>query len=778
MDDTFNRLKSALADRYAIERELGSGGMATVYLAEDLKHHRKVAVKVLRSDLAAALGPERFLREIEIAARLTHPHILPLYDSGEADGFLFYVMPYVEGESLRERLNREKQLPLDDALQVAREVADALGSAHSHDVVHRDIKPENILLEEGHAVVADFGIARAITAAGGDRLTETGLSLGTPAYMSPEQGAGSQDVDGRSDIYSLGCVLYELLAGQPPFMGPTAGSIVHQHLTATPPPVTGVRPAVPSEVASALDRALEKTPADRYTTAAEFAEALVRAETASEEPRRAHAARNVAATALGVALFAAIGWWTFNTLSGGPGRIERLAVLPLANLMGNPEQEYFVQGMHDALIAELAQIGALTVISRQSVMRYKDTEKSVPEIARELNVQAVVEGSVFRWGDSVRIQAQLIEAVPEEGHLWARTYDRELRHVLALHSEVARDIAARVRVALTPEEEARLASARVVNPAAHEAHLKGRYHWNKRTEEGFASALQQFQHAIELDSGYALAYAGLADTYLLLGNYGVLPRSEAQPKAKAAALKALELDETLAEAHISLAGVKGEYEWDWSGAEKEFMRALELNPNYATGHQWYAAHLTLMGRPDEGVAEIKKAQELDPLSLRINVDVGRALYFAREYDQAIEQYWKTLELGPNFPSAHSLLGLAYLEKGLYEQAIAELQKGIALAGGGLSVWLGYAYAVAGMRREALEMLDKWNERWQLRRAGAPTIALIYAGLGEQDRALAWLEKAAAERDPGLGGLKAYPYWDSLRDDPRFPDLLRRVGLPQ
>jgi serine/threonine-protein kinase len=418
-------LTTALSDRYRIERELGAGGMATVYLAEDLRHQRKVAVKVLRPELAAALGHERFLREITTTANLRHPHILPLFDSGQAvappqgESFLFYVMPYVEGESLRDRLDREKQLPLDDALQIAREVADALSYAHQRGVIHRDIKPANILLESGHAVVADFGIARAITEAGGTKLTETGLAIGTPAYMSPEQAAGDGELDGRSDLYALGCVLYEMLAGQPPFTGPTVESLVYQHLTVDAPSVTNLRPAVPPQIAGVLERALAKVPADRFNPVAEFADALhTGGAPSAAAPAKLRRWIPVLATATMLAAIAVIFDIGGIRPRGGGGLIESLAVLPLESLAADPGHEYFADGMTEALITELSKIEALRVISRTSVMQYKGARKSLPDIARELNVDGIVEGSVLRDGNRVRVTAQLIDAAADR-HLWA-----------------------------------------------------------------------------------------------------------------------------------------------------------------------------------------------------------------------------------------------------------------------------------------------------------------------------------------------------------------------
>jgi serine/threonine-protein kinase len=781
MPDDFDRLKAALGARYTVERELGQGGMAFVYLARDLKHHRSVAVKVLRPELAAALGPERFLREIEIAARLTHPHVLPLYDSGEAAGVLYYVMPYVEGESLRDRLDREKQLPLDDSLRIAREVASALAYAHSRDVVHRDIKPENILLAGGEAFVADFGIARAITAAAGERLTATGVAVGTPAYMSPEQAAGDRALDGRSDVYSLACVLYEMLAGQPPFTGPTTATVVHQHLTAPPPSVTRIRPAVPAGLARLIERALAKTPADRFATARQFAEALAGADQGRREPSaRGGRARTLLRGTAVLAVLAGLGWWAYRTwhpAAGGPRQIESLAVLPLDNMSHDSGQAYFVDGMTEALIADLSKIRALRVVSRRSVMRYKAVAKPLPEIARELHVDAVVEGSVIHEGDRVRVTVELIDAATDR-HVWGETYDRRLGDVLGLQSEVARAVAREVRVTLTPEEQARLPVARPVNLKAHTAYLLGRYFWNQRTPEGLAKASAHFAQAIREDPRYAFGYAGLADYYNVLPFYKRVAPRDAFPKAKVAAEQALALDDGLAEAHASLAFVKAYYDWDWAGAEREFRRALDLNPSYGAAHHSYSRLLAAMGRIDEALAELRRAEQVEPISLTLKANTAMIMFFGRRYDDAIQRLQETLELDSTFGVAHWGLGLAYEQKGLYPQAILELEKAAALSKRDPNVLssLGHVYAVARRLPEAGQLIDELGKQSRQGYVSAYFFALIYAGQGEAGRAVAALSQAAEERSTLLVYLRMDPRFAALHADPRFRALLRRIGL--
>jgi len=459
-------------------------------------------------------------------------------------------------------------------------------------------------------------------------------------------------------------------------------------------------------------------------------------------------------------------------------KIESIAVLPLENLSHDPEQEYFADGMTDALITNLGKIRALRVISRTTAMHFKGTKKTLPEIARELNVDAVVEGSVLRSGNRVRVTANLLHA-PTDRHLWANSYESELRDVLVLQGEVARAIAEEVRIKLTPEEQARLTPTRPVNPEAFEAYLRGRYFWNRRTEEALKKGIEFFGQALEKDPAYALAYAGLADSYCVLGDYSFLPPKEAIPRAKAGATKALELDETSAEAHTSLAFVKHRYEWDWLGAEREFKRAIELNPNYATAHHWYSDYLEQMGRHDEAITEIKRAQQLDPLSLIINAVVGRRFRSARRYDEAVEQLRKTLEMDPNFAVAHWLLGDAYEQKGKYESAIAEYQKGRSASGGSvyLVAALGHVYAAAGNRREALKILGELKELSKRTYVSPLSIGSIYNALGDKDQALEWLEKAYQDRAAGMTDLKLDPMPDPLRSDPRFQNLLRRMNFP-
>jgi eukaryotic-like serine/threonine-protein kinase len=784
LPDVLDRLQSALANRYLLERELGRGGMATVYLAHDLKHDRRVALKVLHPELGMALGPERFLREIQYTARLQHPHILTVLDSGESAGLLWYTMPYVEGESLRDRLRREVQLDLPDAVRIASEVSEALGYAHEHGVVHRDIKPENVLLAKDQALVADFGIAKALDAAGGEKLTETGLSVGTPAYMSPEQAADSRKLDGRSDLYALGCVLYEMLAGQPPFTGPTAQSILARHAVDPVPSLRSIRQTVPRGLESAMMKAMAKVPADRYATAAQFAEALAKPDS---KPLLGQRLVGMVLGGVVVGLVAVASLLTLNV--GGlrralwgkaaVGSIQSLAVLPLENLSSDSAQGYLADGMTDELITNLAQVRALRVIARTSVMRYQGSKKTAPEIARELQVDAVVAGTVQRVGDRLRIGAQLIPATGDQA-VWAKSYAGDVRDVLALQSQVAQAIAQQIQIALTPEERVRLTTARQVDPRAYESYVRGRYFLGKRTEPDLRKAVGYFQGAINVDPTYAAAYSGLADSYNMLGYYTVLAPKEAYPKALIAAQKALALDSTLAEAHASLAWVHQMFIWDWPVAEREYRRAIELNPGYVAAHAWYGAYLAAMGRHDEAIAEGKRAQELDPLSLITSAALARPFYDARRYDEAIAQSKKTFEIDPDFARAHYWLGLAYEQKSMFDQAIAAFHKAIN-SSDSVAVYVaaaGHAYAVAGRRGEAVKVLRRLEDLSRQRYVSAYDIALIHVGLGDTERAMQWLERAYQERSDGLVFLKVDPRLDGLQSDPRFASLVRRLGLPR
>lgn len=794
MPDFLDDIKDALADRYVIEREIGYGGMATVYLALDLKHNRKVAVKVLLPELARSVTATRFLREIEMAAGLTHPNIVAVYDSGEANGpeisspYLYYVMPFIDGESLHHRLHEEKRLSIEDAIRVAREVAEALSYAHRQNIVHRDIKPGNILFVEGHAMVTDFGIGKAMCDACGDDITLIGGLVGTPNYMSPEQ-AGGEEVDPRTDVYSLGCVLFEMLAGDLPYPAENAQAAMARHAIDPIPSVRAVRRDVPAQLDAVIVKALAKKADDRYSTAAEFAEALGRggklqdtdmwpARTRDVVPQlRRRNVKAMVGAVVAAAVVIAGGWWALGS-GGGGGPIERLAVLPFVNLSGDAEQEYFVDGMHDLLISELAQIGALAVISRTSVMQFKGTDRSVPDIARELNVDAVVEGSVFRFGDSIRINAQLIALRPER-HLWAAIYAGAVDDMFALQAEVARAVAREIEAELTPQDEARLAAVPVVRRDVHDAYLQARYHHAKATVAGFQEAIRYYNEVIEKAPDFAPAHAGLALSLHLLGVYGGSPAVETEPQAKMHAEVALDLDSELAEAHAVLAGVRSMFEWDWAGADRAYRRAIEVDRSSASARQWYAYHLSSVGRHQEAVAQARRGLELDPLNPMSRVILADQLINARLYDDAISALNRALEMQPGFARAHELMEWIYTKLGRYDDAVRlRLERLVRRGDGGAAVagMLAQTYASNGAD-------GYWQWRLQqLQRAavtgyvGPSEFAKIYAALGDTDAAVEWLEKAYEERD-GVEMLNVWPGYDALRSDPRFADLLRRMRFP-
>jgi TolB-like protein len=783
VSEAIHRVAAALADRYRIERELGAGGMATVYLAHDLKHDRDVAIKVLRPELAAALGAERFLAEVKITARLDHPHILTLIDSGDADGTLYYVMPFVRGETLRARLKRERQLGIDEALVITRQIASALDYAHRQGVIHRDIKPENILLHEGSAYLTDFGIALALKEAGGDRLTDTGLSLGTPSYMSPEQAAGERQLDARSDVYALGAVTYEMLAGEPPVTGSSVQALVAKLMTERPTPLRVLRDTVPAAVDAAVQRALAKVPADRFPGAREFAEALASGPGAppapAARPYRGRWLRPALAAGLVVLAGAAVLLWRREHPAGASpgGAIRSIAVLPLDNYSGDSTQDYFAEGMTDELTSDLATISQLRVTSRGSAMQFAGKKRPpTPEIAKALNVDAVVEGSVTRSGDRVRITAQLIDARADK-HLWSQSFERRSIDVLALQAELASAIANAINVQLTPGEESRLAAAPTVNPEAHDAYLRGRYFFNRPSDENLQKAIAEFNEAIRLSPSFAPAYSGLSDAYTWAAYAeGFIRTLDAKPLARAAAERAVELDSLSAEAHTSLGTYKAWFDFDWEGGERELRRAVALNPSYAYAHDQLSQVLGITGRFDEAIAEGKLAMALDPLSPSILIDVAMTMVYAGQAAPALELTRKAAELDPTLfiPPEATLM----LQTGNYREAIAKMERAkvmgtpATLANG----YLGYAYAMSGDRTRATAMLATLQGPSPHSGVAPFSVALVYLGLGDHAHAIDYLEQAYAAGSQSLVWLKVDRIYDPLRQDPRFQALMRKLNF--
>src|SRR5271166_2871018 len=761
--------------RYRIVEKIGAGGMGDVYRAHDEHLDREVAIKVLPPEtIADSHSLQRFHNEAMALSRLNHPNICSIYDVDEHAGQPFIVMELLEGQTLTERI-AGRPLHLDELLDLAIQIADALETAHAKGIVHRDIKPGNIfVLARGQAKVLDFGLAKLALphtvppgTVAGETLTTPGAAVGTTPYLPPEQARG-KEVDARADLFSFGLVLYEMTTGRQAFSGSTSAIVFDAILNRDPIPPSRLNPNLPVELEQILSKALERDREMRYQTAADLRADLKRLKREFDSGRlrvgkasqsRERPAREPRAVA---------------------SRIKAIAVLPLANLSRDPEQDYFVDGMTEEIITDLAQIGALRVISRTSAMRYKGSDKPLPEIARELNVDGFVEGSVLRAGDRVRITAQLIHAATDQ-HIWAKSYERDLSDVLALQSEVARAIADEVQAKLTPQERARLARARPVNPAAHEAYLKGRHHWARATEEGVRKSIEYFAEAIAKDPSYALAHAGLSDAFNQLCNpiLELVPQGEIIPKAKAAATKALELDETLAEAHICLGRVKFYFDWDWAGAEKSFRRAIELSPNHTYAHYVYGLLLSALGRHAEAIQESTRALASDPVALLVNGVAGLIYCFARQFETAEEQLRKTLQLDANFMFAHWMLGgLCLLPMGRYDEAIAELQKAIAMSGNvahprGL---LGYTYAKLGRKEDALRVLGEMEELSRQRYVSPVSKAFVYGGLRDE-RMFEELDKAYQQRCSSLVWAKVFPHWDDLQAQPRFQDLLHRMNFP-
>jgi serine/threonine-protein kinase len=800
-------LTTALAGRYRVERVVGSGGMATVYVADDLRHNRKVAIKVLRPDIVAVLGKERFFREIELTAGLQHPHILPLFDSGSVtvdgnDDLLYYVMPYVDGESLRDRLRREQQLPIEDALRIAREVAGALTYASSRGIVHRDIKPENILLtqefvspsgeREIHAVLTDFGIARAVAETGGDRLTKAGTTLGTPPYMSPEQASGDKPVDARADVYALACVLFEMLAGEPPFTGPTAQSILVKHLTEPVPELRRRRDSVPEHVNVAITRALAKLPADRFTSARHFVDALDggRVAVPGQKESRPWLRRGpvVAGALVVVAAVAALmatdvgGLRTRLTGSQTPvapvlgdGR-QSIAVLPFDNVGGNPAEEYFSDGLTEELIAALSELRSLRVAARTSAFAFKNQARDVRQIARALNVSSVLVGSVRKAQDRIRVTAQLIDA--NTGlDLWSQTYDeRALAQVFDVQADIARRIAAALEASLTPAEQRRLVAKPTENLDAYVLYLKGRYYFGKRGAQ-LDTAINYFKQAIAIDPGYARAYAGLAASYGPQGVHGYIHPDKGRANMGSAARRAVALDDGLAEAHTVLAAYLSVYEWNWDAAEREFRRALELDRNFPTAHEWYGYMLENLGRFDEAISERWLARSLDPLVP--GPGPASALILAGRYDSAKTVARDVVALDPTYWQAHWRLGDALAMTGDLSGAAAAYERAIVTSSGAAEPPAALARVLArsgkmGSAREIVAEIQRKSARTGIKH---PDVAAALFAVGDTSAAFDWLEAALRQRHPAMPTLLVGTAFADMRPDPRFQDLVRRVGFP-
>jgi eukaryotic-like serine/threonine-protein kinase len=796
---------------YRIAEKIGAGGMGEVYRAHDEHLARDVAIKVLPAGTLSDQSARRHFRNEALAlSKLNHPGIATIYDFDTQDGVDFLVMEYIPGITLSEKL-AGRPLAEKEVIALGTQLAEALAAAHAEGVVHRDLKPGNLRVTgDGRLKILDFGLAKlrlpVMPSAATESVDQTLAMAGTLPYMAPEQLLG-EDADSRTDIHAAGAVLYEMTTGQRPFGKMERVQLITAILHQAPAPPAQLNPQLPAELERLIGKCLEKEPENRYQSAKELAVDLRRLGTPSSvtaswrvvERPRSRLGRKVllgltgvlVVTALLLGLNAVSGWRERLLGKEAGAGIHSLAVLPLANLSGDPEQEYFADGMTEELITDLSKIASLKVISRTSVMQYKDARKPLREIGRELGVEGVIEGSVRRVGDRVRITAQLIYA-PSDTHLWAESYDRDLHDVLKLQGEVAQVIANEVNAKVTPQEQARLSGKRPIDPEAYQAYLQGRYYWNKRTEEDIRKAIGYFQQAINKNPNYALAYAGLADSYLVLSLYSSAPWQDTYRQAKAAATKALEIDDNLAEAHATLASTRAGEQWDLAGALTELARAIQLNPNYATGHQWYAEYLICSGDAEKAIAEIRRAQELDPLSLVINSTYGYILFQARRYDDALAQARKTLGMDANFYLGHELLAEVYEQRGMFEEAITERQRAATLAGesaeeaGRRALLLRSAYARKGAKaywqeRLQLAMKDAKQSKdlpYDLTDSSPYRLAVLNARAGQNEAAIGLLQKAFNERDYGLYYLKTAPALDGLRSDPRVASLMLRIGVTQ
>jgi serine/threonine-protein kinase len=784
---------------YEIVAPIGEGGMGVVFQARDQRLDRQVAIKVLPSALAAdRQAQERLRREAMSAAALDHPYICKIFEIGEEGDAVFLVMEYVAGETLDHRL-RSDRMPLPETLRLAGEIAEALQEAHERGILHRDLKPSNIMLtQQGHVKVMDFGLARrladlpraddATLDIASPHLTAPGTILGTPDYMSPEQVKGLP-LDIRSDLFSFGVVLAEMAGARHPFRKRSTVETLSAVLR-DPPDLNN---DIPQGMTVLLQCLLAKSAEDRYGSAADVRASLsgVAASSGAAFPDKVSTAPSAAwrwPAAAGLAVFIGLvvylvthfGW--LHTGLRGPEAeirshaIRSIAVLPLDNYSGDPSQDYFAEGMTDELTTDLATISQLRVISRGSAMQFKGEHRPpTPEIAKTLNVDAVVEGSVLRAGDKVRITAQLIDARADK-HLWAKSFERNSRDVLALQDELARAIASEIHVRLTPTEQSRLTTAPSVDPEAHDAYLKGRYFFNRPSDENLKKAIAQFEEAVRLNPEFAPAFSGLSDAYLWAGyNEGVLTAAEARPKAKAAAERAIQLDDTSAEAHTSLATFKLFYEYDWAGCESEFRRAFALNPNYAFAHDQFGLALAFQGRLDESLSEGKIGSELDPLSPQIPIDNIFAFAWQGKYQGAREQAKRASDLDPAYFFPQMAYGWIDIEAGKIGEAIPKLQKAKAMESPAfVTAFLGYAYGASGDRARAMAEMEDLKKRSLHGHVLPFNLALVYIGLGDRERALDCLERAYATDSQWMGWLKKDRIFDPLRSEPRFVALMRKV----
>jgi len=823
---------NATLSHYRIVSKIGAGGMGVVYLAEDLKLGRRMALKVLSQELTD--NPEhlqRFEREARAASALNHPNILTVYEIGEADGAHFIATEFIDGHSLRKLIKRGP-LELSEVLDIGIQIASALAAAHEAGIVHRDIKPENIMVRKDQLVkVLDFGIAKLVKheepqlnqEARTRVLLKTipGVVMGTTTYMSPEQARG-QDVDERTDIWSLGVVLYQMVTGKTPFAGDTRSDVIASILKTEPPPLVHETDVVPHELEHIISKSLRKNREDRYqhikdllidlkdckqelmfssklsgsispghtgaswqtarSSAIETSDVSDRHTTSSSEyivneiKRHKFGAMTVLVILFGLATLGVFAYLHYFAGADQTG-IDSLAVLPFANDTGNSEMEYLSDGLSESLINNLSQLPRLKVIARSSAFRYKGKDASAEEVARALGVKGILTGRVLRHGENLQISVELMD-VRDKTQVWGAQYKRSGGDLMAVQQEIALEISRNLRLKLSSTEQSRVGNPQTSSAEAYELYLKGRFHWNKRTGESLKKSVDYFNQAIEKDPTYALAYVGLADAYIVIPFFSVDTAQDAYPKAKAAARRALEIDDTLAEAHTAMAAVLMDYDWNLPESNREFERAIELNPNYANAHHWYAReNLIIMKQFDKALAEMRIAQDLDPLSLIINANFGKTYFNARRYDEAIQQLRKTIEIDPSFFVAHHYLGSAYAMKGNFSEALSEYQKAQQLNDDPHVVaLLARLFAISGKRDEAIRTLAQLKSLAMQRYVADYSLALVYAGLGEKDKAFELLEKSYRDHTVDMLTIYYDPLIDSLRSDPRFTDLLRRVGL--
>ena len=837
MSPNFSR--GARLGHYEIKSQLGAGGMGEVYLAEDTRLHRKVALKILPAEMAANQDRmRRFKQEATAAAALNHPNVAHIYEIGESDGTSFIAMEFVDGTTLREKIHGEKS-GLKVLLKHLLLVAEGLAKAHASGIVHRDLKPDNIMISnDGHAKILDFGLAKLVETSGPDlgqgeggeaptavmqQHSVPGMIMGTVGYMSPEQ-AQAKTVDQRSDIFSLGCILYEAATGRKPFTGDSIVDTLHKIIYEPARAITDFNPSASPDLQRIIRKCLAKEPEKRYQTVRDTAndleELLEQMKSVSDIERFAPSANattssapgstdehapaqstesatqpaasstesvysgvkqhKFAAAIVGLALIVGVvvGLGLYLRSDKTAGAIESIAVMPFVNESGNADVEYLSDGMTETLINSLSQIPNLRVKARSSVFRYKGREIDPKKIAAELNVQAILTGRVVQRGDQLTLNLELIDS-QTENVLWGNIYERKFSELVALQSEIARDVSNKLKTKLSGADAAKVEKNYTANAEAYQLYLRGKFSWNKRTSESLKQAAELYRQAIEKDPNYALAYSGLAETYVLFSSYDVAPADDSMPQAKAAALRALAIDDSLAEAHNALGFYLSNYEWDRDGSEKEYRRAIELKPSYATAHHWLGADLVNVKRFDDSLLELRRAEELDPLSPIIGTNLGDTLVFARRYDEAIAQYKRTLVLNPNFASAHRGLGWAYGSRGMYPEAIAETRTAIELnirssAKGYLGLWL----ARSGKREDAGQLLNELKQESARNYVQPYTFALIYIGLGSKEEALNWLEKQMSGHAETANQYAVAPELDELRSEPRFKAMLKRMNLPE